>query len=189
MMRSLFILLIVFSFISSVSSQQIDTKHSFENTAQQKVSIFATELKSELIGAIQKDGLHSAVEVCEQRAPEIAAKLSTNGWTVARTSLKTRNENNRPDEWEKLILKRFDEEYKSGVQASALSSSTMDENQFRFMQAIPSAQVCLACHGTSVDPSLLKSINALYPKDTAVGFTLEDIRGAFTVTKEIVTAP
>lgn len=184
-MRNLVFLILGFSFISSVYSQQNDAQKSLENTAKQKVKAFATELKSTLVAAIQKDGLHSAVKVCEQRAPEIAEKLSTDGWTVARTSLKNRNESNQPDKWEKQVLMDFDEQYKSGVKANALTTSLMDEDRFRFMKAIPTGQVCLACHGSSVAPSLLKSINALYPKDAAVGFTLEDIRGAFTVTKKI----
>jgi hypothetical protein len=188
-MRNLFFLLLAFSFINSVYSQEVDAQVSLENTAKQKVKVFAAELKSALVTAIQKDGLHSAVKVCEQRAPEIAKNLSTDGWTVARTSLKTRNESNMPDEWEKQILMRFDEQYKSGEKANTLLISKLNDEEFRFMKAIPTGQVCLACHGTSVDPYLLRKINALYPKDAAVGFTLDDIRGAFSVTKKINDAP
>lgn len=188
-MRYFFMLPLVSCFVSSVNSQQTDAQAYYQNTALQKVKVFATELKSALASAIQKDGLLAAVEVCEKRAPEIAAELSTDGWTVARTSLKARNEGNQPDEWEKQVLMGFDERYMFEEKAKALSISVIDKDQFRFMKAIPTEQVCLACHGSSVDPSLLKAINAIYPKDAAIGFTLEDIRGAFTVTKDINNAP
>jgi hypothetical protein len=52
------------------------------------------------------------------------------------------------------------------------------------MKAIPTDKVCLACHGSTVDETLSQAIINKYPQDRAVGFTLEDIRGAFTLSKQ-----
>jgi hypothetical protein len=51
------------------------------------------------------------------------------------------------------------------------------------MKAIPTGTMCLACHGSSVDEKTLKKINTLYPNDQAIGFSSEDLRGAFSITK------
>lgn len=184
-MLILLIVLLSVSTMSPVYSMQGTTQNSLKSEANQKIKIFATELKSALVAAIQKDGLHTAVQVCEKQAPKIAESLSTEGWKVARTSLRTRNENNKADEWETQVMLSFDEQYKAGVNVNMLSASKLNEDEFRLMKAIPTGQVCLACHGRSVEPKLLMSINERYPNDTALGFTLEDIRGAFTVTKII----
>lgn len=184
-MNRLMPLIILSLFTGFASSVQGNFQDELEHEADQKIDKFATQLKAALVLAIQKDGLQSAVQVCKEQAPQIAANLSNDNWTVARTSLKARNVKNQPDEWETAVLRSFDERYKAGEKASMLTSSQMENDTFRYMKAIPTGQLCLACHGRSVDPELRKSIDTLYPQDTAVGFTTEDIRGAFTLTKKL----
>lgn len=185
-MRKLLSILIGVSVLGGATiacSDQSQSQESLENEANQKIKVFATQLKSALVGAIQTDGLQKAVKVCEEQAPQIAQSLSTNGWTIARTSLKTRNENSQADDWEAATLQNFEQQHAAGADISTLSMSKLNDAEFRYMKAIPTGQVCLACHGSSVDPALQTSINALYPNDMAVGYALGDIRGAFTLTK------
>jgi hypothetical protein len=54
---------------------------------------------------------------------------------------------------------------------------------YRFMKAIPTGPLCLACHGTSVTPEVAASLHNLYPNDLATGYEFGDIRGAFTLSK------
>ena len=54
---------------------------------------------------------------------------------------------------------------------------------FRYMKAIPTAQVCTNCHGTDLKPEVVAMIDDLYPTDQARGFFPGDIRGAFTLRK------
>jgi len=152
--------------------------------AQQRIKRFATSLKSALVSAIQEQGLVHAVDVCHSVAPQIAEELSTEGWQVARTSLKTRNQDNQAGIWEHDMLEDFDRRFKAGTPAGELTASLHSDTQFRYMKAIPTDKVCLACHGTKVDSTLSEAINNKYPQDRAVGFTLEDIRGAFTLSKQ-----
>ena len=151
--------------------------------AAQKVEAFASSLKGALVKAIQQQGFAHAVDVCKSQAPEIASALSTDGWTVARTSLKARNPKNKPDGWEKGILEDFDHRFKAGIPVSALAAEIREKDQYRFMQAIPTSQVCLACHGSAIESELADTIRSQYPQDAATGYTLEDIRGAFTLRK------
>jgi hypothetical protein len=79
-----------------------------------RVKQFSTQLKAELMAAIQSAGLNAGIEVCQSEAPKIAERLSTEGWSVARTSLKTRNHQNTPNQWETNTLKQFDARFKQG---------------------------------------------------------------------------
>ena len=54
---------------------------------------------------------------------------------------------------------------------------------FRYMKAIPTGEVCLACHGERLNPELGQRLDELYPQDKARGFKEGDIRGAFTVSQ------
>ena len=54
---------------------------------------------------------------------------------------------------------------------------------FRYMKAIPAGELCLTCHGKDIAPDLAAKIRERYPKDRAIGFSLGEIRGAFTITQ------
>ena len=64
------------------------------------VAKFGDKLKGELMGAIKAEGPVKAIEVCNVSAPAIAAEVSTEGWSVRRTSFKLRNAKAKPDAWE-----------------------------------------------------------------------------------------
>ena len=169
----------------SMYQQGKSAEQDLEQQARQKTAEFGRSLKQALVSAIQSEGFPYAVDVCKIKAPDIAQKLSSDGWQVARTSLKTRNPANRPDPWESEMLSAFDAAFKAGKPADKLTAIFSDTSTFRFMQAIPTGKVCLACHGQQVEPGLLQRIQTNYPDDSATGFTLEDIRGAFTLSKEL----
>lgn len=167
------------------SNTVIYTEAQLTKQAKQKIGLFSSSLKKTLIEAIQSKGFPHAVNVCKTEAPKIAQQLSTDGWKVARTSLKVRNSNNQADRWEAQMLNNFNSAYKAGRPVAELSAIKQSDKTFRYMQAIPTGQVCLACHGQTVEPALLETIRTHYPQDAATGFTLEDIRGAFTLSKAL----
>lgn len=146
-------------------------------------------LKSRLKQAIQSGGLEAGVEECQLAAEPIAESLSQNGWEVGRTALKVRNPNNAPDEWEREQLALFASLLKkTKLESKPLSTPTdtykydSDSGEFRYMMAIQQGQVCMACHGGQVAPSVKETILKHYPKDEATGFELGELRGAFTLT-------
>ena len=149
---------------------------------------FMTTLKSELQSAMKADGPVNAIQVCNTRAPEIAADFSEQkGWTVARTSLKYRNPDNAPDAWERKVLEQFEERKANGEDPKQMVYAEVVEDggakTYRFMKAIPTGPVCLACHGEKIDAAVEARIQELYPEDRALGFSAGDIRGAFTITQ------
>jgi len=157
--------------------------------AKALIKEFAETLKGELQAAIKAGGPISAVAVCKDRAPAIAADLAKrSGWDVKRTSLKPRNlALDTPDAWERQVLTRFEERKAAGEAADTLAFGAVVDDagtkRFRFMKAIPTGDVCLACHGKDINPDVASALNAAYPKDQARGYALGDIRGAFSVSK------
>ncbi len=154
--------------------------------SQAAIQTFASTLQGHLQTAMQEGGPTKAIEVCQQRAPEIAAEISSQtGWTVGRTSLKLRNPDNAPDEWERAVLQDFDAQHAAGVPATELSRHEIvedgDQKVFRFMRAIPTGGLCLTCHGGEVSGDIKHALERLYPDDQATGYSVGDVRGAFSI--------
>ena len=154
------------------------------------VKMFFGELKGELMGAVKAGGPAHAIGVCSEKAPEIANGLAEkSGWRVARTSLKLRQPGNQADAWEASVLRKFDQMRAEGADPATMAAAKIVERDgkkvFRFMKAIPTAKLCLNCHGQSLDPKVDAALNELYPDDKARGYTEGQIRGAFTLEKPL----
>lgn len=151
---------------------------------------FFEQLKGTLGKAMKEGGPVNAIEACNLEAPKIAAASSeTSGWNVARTSLKLRNPGNAPDEWELKVLNQFEERKAKGENPMDIAYAEVVENdgkrQFRMMKAIPTAKLCLNCHGSELNADVVAKLDSYYPTDAARGFSEGDIRGAFTLTKDL----
>jgi hypothetical protein len=163
--------------------------------ARALVERFAGELQKELKGAMTDGGPQNAVRVCRERAPDIAARLSDeSGWTVGRTSLRTRNTAlNAPDDWERSVLVRFDERRAAGEEVATMSVGEIVISDgvptFRYMQAIPTLQLCLSCHGKAINENVAAALDEGYPDDQARGYMVGDVRGAFSVAKPLESTP
>jgi len=156
------------------------------------VKQFGAKLKGELMGAMKSGGPVKAIDVCRQEAPAIAAEMSLKfQGKVGRTSLKVRNPNNKPDAWETAVLKKFEARKAAGENLAKMEFSEVikvnGKKTFRYMKAISTAGACLACHGgrDDITPAVVSTLQSLYPKDRARGFKKGDIRGAFTISKQL----
>jgi hypothetical protein len=166
-----------------VQAQDLETRIAGSRTV---VEAFGEDLRAQLVAALKTDGPVAAIEVCNISAPEIARDQGrVTGWSVGRTSLKLRNADNAPDAWERGVLESFEERKAAGESAKALEhwavAETDEGRVFRYMKAIPTGEPCLACHGGDVKPAVAAKLDMLYPEDRARGFTVGDIRGAFTI--------
>ncbi len=152
---------------------------------------FFSGLKTKLQAALNEGGPANAVRVCKERAPAIAADYSAKtGWEVGRTSLKLRNPAaNAPDDWERQVLLRFEERRVGGEDVKTMDFAEVTqvdgEKRFRYMKAIPTDGLCLACHGEVLAPDVVTALDEAYPEDQARGFSVGDIRGAFTLSKPL----
>lgn len=160
-----------------------------KEAAMAATAAFGKALKGELVSAMQSGGPLAAIEVCNTKAPGIAEAISLErGMEVSRVSMKNRNPDNAPNDWQAEVLASFEESIGEGEDASGLSWQRTVETgagkEYRFMKPIPTGGVCLACHGKALDPAVAEKIAALYPEDKATGFSEGDLRGAFVVVKK-----
>lgn len=151
------------------------------------VKEFGGTLKPELKKGLQNGGPAHAIGVCSEKAPAIAKKLrDSSGWYIKRVSLKARNSSSAtPDSWEEQVLKQFDERQANGEAARNMAYAEVVDGKFRFMKAQGVAEVCLNCHGTEIKPEVEAVLQQKYPDDMARGYTLGQIRGAFSLAKDM----
>lgn len=159
--------------------------------ARALIATFSGTLVGELQSAMKAGGPVQAIAVCKERAPRIAADLAAqSGWSVKRTSLKTRNPAlNAPDDWERAALVRFEARHGAGEPADTLAFAEVVElggaPYFRFMKAIPTGEACLACHGTDLAAPVAAALDRDYPQDQARGYGPGDVRGAFSLARRL----
>lgn len=164
-------------------AQDVDQQLSDSKNATQQL---ASQLKQKLVSSLQEGGPVEAIGVCNTEALKIASTLSEKyKGKVGRTSLKFRNPDNQPDDWEKNVLFNFETKKQAGEDVSQLETYVIVEDEsgkwFRYMKAIPTGDVCLMCHGEHIAPDVHEKIKSLYPKDLATGYERGELRGAFTI--------
>lgn len=150
---------------------------------------FMMELKGELVAAMQAGGPANAIDVCTDKAPAIAGRLSReHGWQVTRVGTRVRNPMlGMPDPWEQKILADFAKRHADGETFDKMTHSEVveepDGRYFRFMKAIPMGQPCLACHGPTqqIDAKVKETLQARYPHDQATGYQAGELRGAVSI--------
>jgi len=180
-MAQFYLLLTLLSFNVSAQDHEL-----FTQKGKAAIKEFASTLKASLVSGMKSGGPITAINVCNQVAPTIAAELSQKyGFEIARTSLKVRNASNAADQWEIDRLHQFEARKAQGENIKTLFVSEQlshtGNNEMRLMKAIPTEKACLSCHGTNIKPDIQQRLTKLYPNDAATGFTLGDIRGAFTI--------
>ena len=146
---------------------------------------FQQELGGALQTAIKTQGTAGAVTACATIAPEVADRLSSqSGASVRRTALRNRNPMAVPDAHEYAVMTALAAAPADGAGKPAEDAGwtgTGADRRFRYMRAIPTAEMCLSCHGTNIAPAVAAAIAAAYPGDRATGFAQGSMRGAFSI--------
>ena len=154
----------------------------------------AAAVPAKLLAVLQEEmnrgGPEGAVAVCQEKAPAMARAASEQtGWAIRRVSLRNRNPKAVPDAWERAALQDFDRRMAAQEPASKLELAevTLEDGKpvQRYIRALPTAGMCLECHGTAerVSPAVAARLKALYPADLATGYTSGQVRGAITLRK------
>lgn len=159
--------------------------------AKRVMQQFGGALKGELEAAMKAGGPVAAIKVCNEKAPEIANSVSASeGWSVGRSSHKLRNQKNVADPFTAGAIEDFLSRQAKGETADTLvKAGVVEENGkkvFRIVKAIPTGEVCLNCHGgDTVKAEVVDELAKLYPEDQARGFAVGEMRGVFTLAKEL----
>ncbi len=165
-------------------------EESDRNQARAAVKALGSTLQDALMTAMREGGPQAAIDVCHVEAMPLTRQVSEQtGWQVARTSLRLRNPDNAADEWEQAQLEKFAAQLAAGepmASLDVLETQVRDGHKVqRYMKAIGMSGPCLTCHGQALSAPVESKLDALYPQDQARGYALGDLRGAFTLVREI----
>lgn len=146
----------------------------------------AKELKGRLEQELAAGGPLTAVRVCSEIAQTIAARHGAEGLAVRRVSARPRNLADQPDAWEATELARLAALQARGEPLGEVIARVEigGEPYLRYLMPLTIAEPCLACHGDpgTFSPELRTFLSERYPEDRAVGYALNDLRGAVSVT-------
>ena len=164
----------------------------FLDEARNVASSIPPKLLAVLQEEIAKGGPEGAINVCREKAPQMAKEASQKtGWNIRRVSLKNRNPKAVPDAWEQAALQDFDKRSFAGENPSSLEKGeivTEDNTKvYRYIKALPTQNLCISCHGSSenISAAVKAKLKELYPNDKATGYAPGEIRGAMTIKRSI----
>jgi len=174
-MRRFFVLLLVTGLLPAAPAfVSADTTQAAADRGAALLAPFKRELKQALQQGMA-EGPITAVEVCQLRAPEIAASYSTGGVEIGRSSHRLRNPANAPRDWMRPIIDAYLE--RPGEATARVVE--LDDGRIGYADPIRTQGLCLVCHGSSLSPQLGEVIAARYPEDQATGFAEGELRGIF----------
>jgi len=153
---------------------------------------FMKDLKGVLISQIQTNGILQAVSVCSDTAQVLTNNFGVQkGVYIKRVSLKNRNANNFPDDFEKKVLNKFEMlNQNKEINDATEHAEIVQEGEFKYLRYLKPILVqaeCLNCHGSEADivPEVKQLIAQEYGDDKAVGYKVGDFRGAVSLKKVI----
>jgi hypothetical protein len=145
----------------------------------------AQGLMTRLGEAIDEGGVTGAVSFCSEEAIPLTLAISEEHdprLEIKRTTMRWRNPDNAPDEWEERMLRYL--EAMEGIEpGSAPETITAEgpDGSLRFYRTLRTAPMCLPCHGTDVAPEVRELLEARYPEDRATGYEAGEFRGLIRV--------
>jgi hypothetical protein len=167
--------LLLLAFLLATNSAHAEAEAELARGAE-LLAPFKRELKATLTESLAV-GPTEAIAACRLKAPEIANSHSRGDVRVGRTSHRLRNPANAAPEWVAPILA----EYIAEASARSPRAVSLANDRTGYSEPIIVEAPCLTCHGETLEPAVAAQIAELYPDDSAVGFRLDDLRGAFWV--------
>jgi hypothetical protein len=143
---------------------------------EQLIGQFQKALMKELKLGLQQ-GPTQAIKVCQIKAPQIAAQLSTDQIAIGRSTTRLRNPDNQAPHWVAEILAG----YQTGTPIKESQTIDLLNGKQGYIKPIYIRQPCLKCHGTTIAPDIAAALNEYYPNDQATGYKAGDFRGVFWV--------
>ncbi len=188
-MKKIISLLSIITILFSSCQKDLTDKEKEEYISKGKEIAQTTvkKLGSNLMKHMKEGGPQQAIPFCNATAnpltEEMAKKYSV---SIKRTSLKIRNEENKPNEAEETILKQYLASISNNEELKPIVSKDK-AGKVHFYAPIKLEAKCLACHGTIGKEVTVKTdsiLKALYPNDKATGFKIGDLRGIVNITFE-----
>ncbi|MBD3795207.1 MAG: DUF3365 domain-containing protein [Epsilonproteobacteria bacterium] len=142
-----------------------------------KIKDFISGVKGHLESVMKSDpsGVNG-MNMCSVDAMRLTSEynkmIADSNVTIRRSALKYRNEANKPDVTDEVVMNKF-------VESKNFEKPLVVEmrDSYRVYKALPTMKPCLACHGENIKPEVQALITKSYPKDLASGFKEGDFRG------------
>jgi len=158
--------------------------------AEKAAQDLMNQLGETLMKTVDVSGFANTVSICNYWAP-VYSKRITDQYeeirSIKRTSMKVRNNNNKPDKYEIEALAYFVEPLEEGVEkpeyyVQRVNSPT--DSFLKYYKPIYIKELCLNCHGPQnlISPEVIHKIKSTYPDDAATGYFIDDFRGLISVT-------
>lgn len=159
-------------------------------------TLIQKKLTEKLKSALQYKGIAHAIEFCNANELFTMDSLTkVYGAEIKRVSLKIRNKKNSPDSIEQQILEAYAYNMEKEIPVSEFVQ--IMEDGFNVLYTKPillNNPLCLNCHGTvgnQISNSNYALIKRLYPRDSAINYNLNELRGMWSIKlskKEIIKA-
>jgi len=139
------------------------------------IKSFMGTLKPTLMSLMQSDPTHkTALGGCSSMAQQMTESYNalSPDTKIRRTALRYRNEKNKPDATDTMVMERF-------LASNDFNKPLVVEmpTHYRVYKALETKQPCLACHGTNISKDLQEMLVTKYPTDMATNFKLGEFRG------------
>lgn len=188
--RSLFLILLMLSSCGIKDERSVQKEDSLKQEFLQKggeiVSLTQSELLKNVSYAMKTGGPGYAIDFCNLRAMHLKDSLSKlNNCEIRRIATKFRNPIDKPQtKTEKDQLDQYQDAFQKGDSINP-EVYLFDDRIEYYQPIIIDKGTCLVCHGnpgTQIAEETLEKIKARYPNDLAMGFALNDFRGAWKIT-------
>jgi len=141
------------------------------------------ELGKNLMKAINEKGAVHAVEFCNIKAmPITAQKEKEFNAKIKRASDQPRNQNNKATAKEEIHINTFKKMLANNENPEPIIEKT--GGKFNFYYPIVTNSMCLKCHGEvgkTITTETYKTIKLKYPKDQAIGYDVNQVRGLWHI--------
>ena len=135
---------------------------------------------------MKKGGPMEALNFCSSEAYSLTQAVNKTlpaGVSLKRISTKYRSPANTPTDNEQTILDSLESLQKLGVIMPEYIVEKIDDKTFKYYKPLlMENEACLKCHGNVKDIDLKRAIAERYPLDKAMGYEMNDLRGAVVVT-------
>ena len=172
--------------IAAPQNQKDSELTSVIQTGKESSKILLKTLGKNMKQHMKHGGPMEALDFCSNQAFDITEQVNTKlpkGVSVKRISSKFRSPTNRPTKNELAILDSFQKMQELNVVLPKHLVEKVDSHTYKYYKPLViKKQVCLKCHGNIENMPLKKEIESRYPQDKAMGYKMNDLRGAVVVT-------
>ncbi len=164
--------------VEEIVDEKIDTALYLQKGKEIAQATFKA-LSTNLQNAMATGGVNEAINFCSVNAQPLTDSLSNyHNATIKRTSHKIRNPLNAPTEQETAMLDQF----LSGANKAMIEGNK--NGSISFYSPIYTIGLCVVCHGqvwSTIAENDYKVILEKYPEDKAIDFSVDELRGIWSI--------